>query len=91
MTTATELLRAPHIGIKKFKTGFSKRVKSHQALVLTDHGLPKKVLIDYEEMVDMIETLQDLDDSGLWKSVDESRRAIARGEKGIPVVRPLKK
>jgi PHD/YefM family antitoxin component YafN of YafNO toxin-antitoxin module len=92
MTSATDILKAPHVGIKEFRNRItSKSIRKDKALVLTDHGAPMKVVIDYDELIDLIERLEDLQDKRLWTLVNESRGAVARGDRGIDVRRPARK
>ena len=92
MTSAIDILKAPHVGIKEFRSRItSKSIKKDKALVLTDHGEPLKVVIDYDELIDLIESLEDLQNKNLWNLVNESRAAVAKGEKSIPAQRPSRK
>ena len=91
MTTAVDLLKAPRFGIKDFKTHLSERIKSKKTMVLMDHGEPKKVVIDYDELVNMVEIIEELQDEELLKLVREGRAAIERGEPGIDVEASFKK
>ena len=85
MTTATQLLKAPRFGIKDFKTHLSERIKSRRAMVLLDRGEPKKVIIEYNELIEMIEWIDDLQDKELIQLLHEGRAAIDRGGPGISV------
>ena len=85
MTTATELLKAPRFGIKDFKTHISERIRSRRAMVLLDRGEPKKVIIEYNELIEMIELIDDLQDKGLIQLVHEASVAIQREDPGISV------
>ena len=85
MTTALDILRAPRYGIRDFKSHLSERIKSRKAMILLDHGEPKKVIVDYRELVQMLEFIEDLQDRELLQLIHEGRSAVERGEKGIAV------
>ena len=83
MTTAIDLLKAPRIGIKDFKTNLSREIKSKKLMVLNDHGESKKVVIDYNEFVELIEFIEDFKDKELLQLIQEGRAAVDRDEPGI--------
>lgn len=85
MTTAIDLLRAPRYGIRDFKSHLSNRIRSKKAMILVDRGEPKKVIIDYNELVQILEFIEDVQDKELLQLIHEGRSAIERGEPGISV------
>ena len=91
MTTATALLKAPRFGIKDFKAHLSERIKSHKPMVLLDRGEPKKVIMDYGELIEMIELIDDLQDKELVQLIQEGRLAVDHGERGISVEKSFAK
>lgn len=91
MTTATDLLKAPHYGIKDFKTHISKRIKSRQPIVLCEHGEPRKAVIDYGEYVGMLELMEELRDDKLFKLIHEGRKSIQKGGAEVDVLESFSK
>jgi hypothetical protein len=87
MTTAVQLLKAPRYGIRDFKSHLSERIRSKKAMILVDRGEPKKVIMDYDELVGLLELVEDLHDKELMQLVREGRAAAERGERGISVER----
>ena len=85
MTTATDLLRAPHIGVRDLRLQLSQRVKAHRPLIITEHGEPKKVLLEYEDMIELVEIMEELHDPEVLRLVKVGRKAVQSGFKGIPV------
>ena len=85
MTVATALLNAKYIGVRELREHLSKRLKSSKAIVITDHGTPTKVILSYQDVVELIEVLDELQDQAAIQSVQEGRKAIRAGEEGIPV------
>lgn len=91
MTTATQLLKAPRVGVKEFKTHLSEKIKSHNTMILMDHGQPKKVVIDYDEMVELLELIEELQDRELMKHVREGRISIQKGDKDVDAISSLER
>ncbi len=82
MTLATQILRAPHIGVRDLKIHLSEKVKGDKPLVVTDHGDPKQVMIPYHVIVEIAELLEELNDAELMRAVKLSRSASEKGERG---------
>ncbi len=91
MTTATTLLKASRFGIKDFKTHISARIKSHKPMVLLDRGEPKKVILDYNDLVEMIELMEELQDRELMNLVRLGRESLKRNPSGIDAEKSLAK
>jgi PHD/YefM family antitoxin component YafN of YafNO toxin-antitoxin module len=91
MTLATQILKAPHVGTKDLRTHLARNIKSEKPIIITEHGRPKKVMLPYDMMVDLIETLEELQDKGLMKVISEGKEAVARGAEGVPVERSFRK
>ena len=89
MKIAMDLLKADHVGVRDFKSNFSKRLKSTMPVVITDHSQPVKVIIGYEDMLDLLDMLDEMTDPDTVKAVMEGRKAIAAGAKGIPISRTI--
>jgi hypothetical protein len=91
MTTAIELLKAPRIGVRDFKAHLSEKIKSKKLMVLNDRGESKKVVIDYNEFVELLELIGDLQDKELVQLIQEGHSAIEKGERGIDVSESFKR
>ena len=91
MTTATDILKAPHVGVRDLRIHLADRLKTRKPIVVTDHGAPKKIILEYGELVELIETLEDMQNPGLLRAIQESRKAIAEGKEGIPVTHLFKR
>ena len=87
MTLESALLRAEHVGVRELREHLSDRLKRKQPLVVTERGIPKKVILSYQDVLDLIEVLQELRDEELVRFVHEGRSAVKRRVKGIPVER----
>ena len=87
MTVVTALLNARHIGVRDLREHLSKRLKEKKALVVTEHGTPTKVILSYQDVVELIEVLDELQDQAAAQSVREGRKEIKAGAEGIPISR----
>ena len=86
MGIAINLLKAPHIGIRDLKERFSHFLKRKDSIVVTDRGEPTKVLVPYEELVELLDIIEEMQDGQARSLVAEGRQAIQSGAKGIPVI-----
>ena len=85
MTTAIDLLKAPRYGIRDFRNRLSQRIKSKKAMIIVDRDEPKKVIVDYNEFVQILEFIEDVQDKEVLQLIHEGRSAIEHGEQGINV------
>ncbi len=58
MVTGTDLLEAKHVGIRELREHLSKRLKGNKPLIVTEHGTPIKVILSYQEMLNLLEKFQ---------------------------------
>lgn len=87
MTVVQALLRAKHIGVRDLREHLSKRLKGKKAIIITEHGTPTKVILSYEDVVELIEVLDEFQDKAAIQAVQEGRKEIKRGAEGVPVSR----
>ncbi|MBI4432767.1 MAG: type II toxin-antitoxin system Phd/YefM family antitoxin [Candidatus Omnitrophica bacterium] len=73
MVHSTEILNARHIGIRDLKIHLSEKLRSRRPLVITEHGKPKKIILSYQDTVEMFEMIEELRDNALHKLVRLSR------------------
>lgn len=91
MTLAAILLKAPHIGVRQFKTRLSKFLKSGSPLIITERGTPVEVVIPYAEAIEIVDLIDEATDLETLKAVKEGREAIKAGRKGTSVLRLFSK
>ena len=91
MKLAIDFLKAPHIGIRELKEGLSSFLKKSEPVIVTDRGLPVNVILPYNEMIELLDIIDELQDKETLQSVAEGRRAVKKGEEGIPVSNLFKK
>lgn len=91
MTFASILLNAPHVGVRKFKARLSSFLKSKNPLIITEHGAPVEVVIPYKEALEIVDLIDEATDLETLRAVQEGRRALKKGTKGISLTRLFKK
>lgn len=85
MTIARALLKAKNVGVRKCKNNLSRILKKHDIWLITEHNNPKSYLIPYDDMLELIDILDELQDPETIKAVQKGREAIKRGAKGFLV------
>lgn len=85
MDIALNLLKAPHVGIREFKEKISFLLNKRKTLVLTDHGEPASVLVPYEDMLELLDILDEINDPKVLSLIESGRKSIKQGAKGFPV------
>lgn len=83
MSISKTLLKARSIGIRNFRNSASKFIGKHQFLVITEHGTPASVLLPYNDVLEIVDILEELEDKKTLKAVTAGRRSIKKGAKGI--------
>ena len=91
MTLTASLLKATHVGVRDLRNHLARMLHSSKPLIVTEHGRPRRVILPYDTVVGIVETLGELDDKQLAESVRLSRRARRMGVKPISVARSFKK
>ena len=86
MGIALSLLKAPHVGIRELKEGLSNLLKKDKPLIITDHGEPTNVILNYNDFLEFVDIIEELNDPKILKLVAEGRKAIKEGIAGIPVL-----
>ena len=90
MTTATELLKAGHVGVREFKEHMTAD-NLKKVTVITDHGKPISVNLPYDEVLELMDILDDLRDETALKAVGAGRKSIKEGQRGVAVSGLFKK
>jgi len=84
MTTAVDLLKAKHCGVREYK-GHLSTAFLKDFVVITDRGKPISVNLPYEEMLEILDIFDEIVDPEIVNDVLEGRKSIKSGGKGIPV------
>ncbi|MBU3933221.1 MAG: hypothetical protein KKH11_00945 [Candidatus Omnitrophica bacterium] len=90
MSIATDLLRAHRVGIRDLKEHLTTKLL-HEPLIITDRGTPVSVNVPYLEMMEFLDILDEIEDIETVMTIQEGRKTIKAGAKGIPVSRLFKK
>ncbi|KKK64762.1 hypothetical protein LCGC14_2980920 [marine sediment metagenome] len=90
MSIATTILKSPHVGIRDLKIHLSSLLKKG-SLIVTERGKPVNVILPYSDMIELLDMLDEITDPETIKTIQEGRKAISRGVKGIPVSNVFKK
>ena len=85
MTLGNALLRAKHMGVRDLRSHLSRAVRGGGMVVVTEHGQPSKVLVSYEDMLEIVDILDELQDQRSVLAVHSAKRAIEAGAKGIRI------
>lgn len=83
MSITLDFLKAKHVGSRELRSRLFKLLKNGKPLVITEHGQPVRVMLDYAEMLDLLDMLEELSDPETLEAVREGREAIAAGHKGV--------
>ncbi len=84
MTTAVDLLKAKHCGVREYKEHLSASFLK-DFVVITDRGKPVSVNLPYEEMLEILDIFDEILDPQTVSNILEGRKSIKSGAKGIPV------
>lgn len=90
MSIAIELLKAPHVGIRDIKEHLSKQLLK-DVLVITDRGIPVSVNLPYSDVLELADIMDEITDLETMGAVQEGRKTIREGTKGIPVAQLFKR
>jgi antitoxin (DNA-binding transcriptional repressor) of toxin-antitoxin stability system len=89
--SATHLLRkAKPINVREAQAQLSKLIRSKSPSMVLSHGKPVSFLVPYEDMLDLLETLDDLKNTKLLGEIERARAEYAQG-KAVPAERLFKK
>lgn len=91
MTLATALLRAPRIGAREFRNKACSFINMGKTYLITEHGHPAGVFLPYEDALELVDVIEELDDRKALKMIAEGRRAIRKGARGILLSDSLKR
>jgi len=91
MVVARALLNAKNIGVRRLKNKLSYFINKNELFIVTEYGSPAGVYVPYEEMMEIVDVLDELQDKEAIEAVAEGRKAVAAKRKGISVHKIFKK
>jgi len=62
-----------------------------KAYLITEHGHPAGVFLPYEDALELVDIIDELNDKDVLKMIAEGRRAIHKGAHGVLLSDSLKK
>ncbi len=84
-TLAKSLLKARYFGTREYKAHLSEHLKSRLPQIITVYGEPKKVVMEYDEVMDLIDWYEELQDKQLMADIAQARQEYQKHpEKAIP-------
>jgi antitoxin (DNA-binding transcriptional repressor) of toxin-antitoxin stability system len=84
------LRKAKPVNVREAQTQLSKLIRSKSPSMVLSHGKPVLFLVPYEDMLDLVETLDELIDKKLLEEIERVRKDYAQG-KAVPAERLFKK
>jgi len=90
MTTVSLLRKAKPVNVREAQAKLSQLIKSRSPSMVVSHGKPVSFLVPYEEMLDLVETLDELKDTKLLREIARMRAEYARG-RAVPAERLFRK
>jgi antitoxin (DNA-binding transcriptional repressor) of toxin-antitoxin stability system len=77
------LKKAKTVSVREAQAGLSKLIRSKSPSMVLSHGKPVSFLVPYEDMLDLVDTLEELKDQRLLGEIARSRAEYAQG-KAVP-------
>ena len=78
--SANNLLRkAKPVNVREAQAHLSKLIRSKSPSMVLSHGKPVSFLVPYEDMLDLVETLDELKDKKLLGEIERARKDYAQG------------
>jgi len=90
MSVNNLLRKAKPVNVREAQAQLSKLIKSKFPSMVLSHGKPVSFLVPYEDMLDLVETLDDLKDKKLLGEIERARKEYTQG-KAVPAERLFKK
>lgn len=89
--SSTNLLRkAKPVNVREAQAQLSKLIRSKSPSMVLSHGKPVSFLVPYGDMLELVESLEELKDKRLLGEIARSRTEYAQG-KPVPAERLFKK
>ncbi len=85
MGIVKDVARADHIGVRELRDHAPQYIADGQVYLITRHGRPRKFLVPYEEMAELLDIVDELSDPNTLELVARGRKATAKGGKPVPV------
>ncbi len=90
MSATNFLQKAKPVNVCEAQAQLSKLIRSKTSIMILSHGKPVSFLVPYEDMLDLVETLDELKDKKLLEEIERARKKYAKG-KAVPAGHLFKK
>ena len=90
MSSANLLRKAKPVNVRQAQAQLSRLIRSKSPSMVLSHGKPVSFLVPYEDMLDLVETLDELKDMKLLGEIERARTEYAKG-KAVPAERLFRK
>ena len=90
MSSANLLRKAKPVNVREAQAQLSKLIRSKSPSMVLSHGKPVSFLVPYNDMLDLVESLDELKDRKLLGEIARARAEYAQG-KSVPAERLFKK
>lgn len=90
MSAINLLQKAKPVNVREAQAQLSKLIRSKTTSMVLSHGKPVSFLVPYEDMLDLVETLDELKDKKLLEEIERARKEYAQG-KAVPAEHLFKK
>ena len=90
MTAASFLRKAKPVNVREAQARLSRLIRSKAPSMVLSHGKPVSFLVPYEDMLELVETLDELKDKRLLGEIERARTEYRQG-KTVPAERLFKK
>ena len=74
MSLNDPLRKAKPVNVREAQAQLSKLIKSKSPSVVLSHGKPVSFLVPYEDMLDLVETFDELKDKKLLGEIEQTRK-----------------
>lgn len=90
MSSANLLRKAKPVNVREAQAQLSRLIRSKSPSMVLSHSKPVSFLVPSEDMLDLVETLDELKDKRLLEELERSRAEYAQG-KAVPAERLFRK
>ncbi|MDF0645156.1 MAG: hypothetical protein P0111_14090 [Nitrospira sp.] len=90
MNSANILRKAKPVNVREAQAQLSKLIRSKSPSMVLSHGKPVSFLVPYEDMLDLVESLDELKNKRLLAEIERARSEYA-DKKAVPAERLFKK
>ena len=90
MSTTSLVRKAKPVNVRDAQAQLSKLIRSKSPTMVLSHGKPVSFLVPYEDMLNLVDTLDELKDIQLLKEIERARIEYGQG-KAVPTERFFRK